>query len=103
MVAIDNREKVELVPTSCLGCAIRIVAFKDEERLMYNSAYIMWLSNHSHLYYKSWRGRLRLAWRALRGKDIEDINLDTMEDVEAFDAAWRRIVEWLRLDAKVSG
>lgn len=90
-----SREKIEVFLTSCLGCAVRIIAFKDnDERL--NSAYITWLSDHSHLYQSSWRGRLRFAWLALRGKPISDIWLDIMEDVEKFNAAWRATYEWLK-------
>ena len=86
--------KTELIETSCLGCVIRIIAFRDEDERM-NSAHITWLSDHSHLYQNSWKGRLSLAWMALRGKPIEDIDLDTTTDIAAFDKAWRGIVDWL--------
>ena len=92
---MNDREKIELFLTSCIGCAVRIVAFKDEDERM-DSAYITWLSKHSHLYQNSWRGRLRLAWIALRGKPIEDISLNMTSDIEAFDKAWQTIVSWLK-------
>ena len=92
---MKERQKTELFLTSCLGCAVRIVAFRNEDERMH-SAYITWLSRHSHLYQNSLRGRLRLAWLALRGKNIEDIVLDTTGDILAFDRAWQNIVGWFR-------
>ena len=92
---MDERQKTELFLTSCIGCAVRIVAFRDDEDEEMHSVYITWLSEHSHLYQDSWRRRLRLAWQALRGKPIGEIDLDTTGDVVAFDRAWRSIFDWV--------
>ena len=91
----QKNEKIELFLTSCIECAVRIAAFRDEDERMH-SAYITWLSQHSHLYQNSWRGRLKLAYLALRGKNISDIDLNTTEDILAFDRAWQNIVGWFK-------
>lgn len=87
-----------LVPTSCLGCAISITAFKRGDTIWDDSIYICTLSDHTHLYYNSWRGRLRLAWRALKGDYPQDIGLDLPEDIAAFRKAMDEVYVWLNTD-----
>ena len=93
----NNDMKQWLIPTSCLGCAINIVAFKrDDGTIWDDSVYIKMLSDHSHLYFNMWRTRLRFAWKALRGNYLEDISLDLPEDIEAFKKAMDEVHEWLK-------
>ncbi len=85
-----------LVKTSCLGCAISIVAFKRGDTTWDDSVYISMLSDHSHLYHNSWRGRLHFAWQALKGNSLKDISLDLPEDIEAFKKAMDEVYAWLK-------
>lgn len=91
----SEQEKVILISTSCLGCAIQLVAFKDEDRRG-DSCYITTLSNHIYEWRTSWRGRLHFAWMVLRGKWPGEIELNTAEDVEKFKRGFDEIYEWLK-------
>jgi len=85
-----------LVKTSCLGCAVSIVAFKRGDVIWDASIYINMLSQHAHLYYNSWRGRIHFAWQALKGNHLEDISLDLPEDIQAFKEAMDEVYLWLK-------
>jgi len=64
----EDRNRVEktiVLPSSCLGCATRLVAFRDKRDKAWSSLYITNLSDHAHLYMNCWRGRFRTAWHAL--------------------------------------
>lgn len=84
-----------LVPTSCLGCAISITAFKRGDVIWDDSIHISALSGHSHLYYNSWRGRLHFAWEALKGNYLDDIDLNLPEDIETFKKTMDEVYLWL--------
>ncbi len=88
--------KITFVETSCIGCAIRLVAFPDRELPRLASMYITTLSNHHHLYMYSWKGRLRTAWRALIGEQPEEIGLDCIEDIEKFKAGFEECYNYLK-------
>ena len=84
--------------SSCLGCVIRLAVFKREVPLdVDNSIYISTLSDHVHLYRNSWRGRLRFAWRALKGDMPEDICLEMTEDVEEFKKTFDEAYDYLKM------
>jgi hypothetical protein len=84
-----------LLPTSCLGCAIRLVAFPDKEQPEFASLYITTLSDHVHLWQNSWRGRLHLAKRALSGKPPEDIACETITEMKALHKAIGELIEFV--------
>jgi len=52
-------QKTILLPSNCLGCAIRLVAFRDIREKDWSSLYIETLSDHVYQWIGSWRGRLR--------------------------------------------
>jgi hypothetical protein len=96
-----------LLPSSCLGCALRLVAFRgrtivDESEPEWSSLYITELSDHSHLYRNSWRGRLKFAWDALRGKPQSDIGCETLDEIKALHEAIGQIIEFVEKPNEVS-
>lgn len=84
-----------LLPTSCLGCALRLVAFRDKETPAWSSLYIYELSNHVHLWHNSWRGRLYLAKRALQGKPPEDIGCESLDEMKALHKAIGELIQFV--------
>lgn len=89
-------KKVEFVETCCLGCAIRIVAFKNKKDSRDSSIYLTLLSDHMHVWVNSWRGRLKLAWWALKGKEVGDIELGWLDDIEEFKEKFDEVYKWIK-------
>lgn len=90
------KEKTILLTTSCIGCALRLVAFRDKNNPAWSSLYIYSLSNHSHLYLNSWRGRIRNAWRILRrGALPEDIGCESLDEATALHKAIGEMIRFI--------
>lgn len=87
-------EKRLFAPTTCLECVIQVVAFKDEDPRM-NSIHISALSSSYHMYNRTWKGRLRNAWFALKANPNPDIDLMTNEDIAEFRNVMSEIYTWL--------
>lgn len=84
-----------LLPSSCLGCATRLVAFRHKQDKEWSSMYLTCLSDHAHLWHDCWRGRFYLAWRALRGLQIEDIACETLDEMKALHQAIGEMVAYV--------
>jgi hypothetical protein len=88
--------KTELVETICLGCVIRLVAFRHQKHPEWSSMHISTLSNHTHTWHRSLRGRLYFAWKALKGEVPADIDLEGVEDIDKFKAAFDRLYRHIK-------
>lgn len=87
-------EKRIIIPTTCLECAIQIVAFREDDPRM-NSIHITSLSSSYHWYNRTFIGRLRNVWNALKGNPVSDIDLMVNDDIAAFRTALSDIYTWL--------
>jgi len=91
-------QKTILLPSNCLGCAIRLVAFRDIREKDWSSLYIETLSDHVYQWIGSWRGRLYLAKRALQGKINDDIACETIDEMKALHKAIGEMIEFVEAD-----
>ncbi len=87
-------EKRVIIPTTCLECAIQIVAFREDDSRM-NSIHITSLSSSYHMYNRTFIGRLRNAWNALKANPMADIDLMVNDDIASFRNAMSEIYVWL--------
>ncbi len=90
-----KREKRTYVDRCCLGCCFELIAFPKfmgKDGILRHGAclYLTVLSNHAGAYDESWRGRLRNAWRSLRGEPACGIEIMTREDCHKLAGALKR-------------
>lgn len=84
-----NNLFVDYVPTECADCAIGLVGVPEVNMQggWAGTISVRSLSGHTRDWDLSWRGRLRNAWMALRGKWDGHFEIDSPQTLERLKVA----------------